>query len=101
MTLPAMQMPNPGYQHYPPMKHDCGCGGPKPFPHVGGYGVQPGYYPSHMMHGGYPIQQPAPMGYGFPAYGPMQGMGPYYGNPYRDASPYGYGFEPEIQEQAL
>ena len=58
------------------MNNDCGCGGPKPIHHLGGYGAQPSYYPSHMMYGGYPIQQPAQMGYGFPAYGPMQGMGP-------------------------
>ena len=72
MTLPAMQMPTPGYQPYPPMKNDCGCGGPKPFHHLGGYGVQPGYHPSQMMQGGYhpsqmmqggyPMQQPAHMG---------------------------------------
>jgi morphogenetic protein associated with SpoVID len=101
MTLPAMQMPTPGYQPYPPMKNDCGCGGPKPFHHLGGYGVHPGYHPSQMMQGGYPMQQPAHMGYGSPAYGPMQGMGPNFGNPYRNVSPYGYGFEPEIQEKTV
>ena len=44
-----------------------------------------------MMHGGYPIQQPVHMGYRFPAYGPMQGMGPNFGNQYRDVIPVGTG----------
>ena len=70
MTLPAMQMPTPGYQPYPPMNNDCGCGGPKPL-HHDGYGAQPG----QMMQGGYPMQQPGQMMQGgYPMQQPGQMM---------------------------
>ena len=107
MTLPAMQMPTPGYQPYPPMKNDCGCGGPKPFHHLGGYGVQPGYHPSQMLS---PITNDArwlsdvktcSYGVWFSSLWTNARNGTEFWKSIWNVSPYGYGFEPEIQEQTF
>ena len=89
----------PGHQSFPMHEKDCGCGGPKPAHHLGGYGVQPSYHSPQMMHGqqmpfghgGFnPMPYPAQMGYGQPPFLPNMygGYGPRdaYGNP--------YGFDP-------